>query len=319
MWGENKDKSCLDFETKKLKGYFKTEGAYRGIQSLIHQDEGSEWVGNFDSGYPGYDIPPGIRLYLLSLYHYLARNLPHGILGRNMPSRLEVKGNTLQITLDPIKECATTTVIRYIFSGPETLDMELSLTAHSRIEDLEICLSSYTVSRKWGTPFYYLSQQPPQEGRSVFAQPQDTPFCAGWYHTSPRDNRTAALTYDGRWPGEPYQLHITGPYFRLPLLVSRNPKTGFAFIQMAEYDTCVRVGSLYSSDDLKIHVAYNKDFKPYFDPGLYADYSPTYFYFFGETFEPGQTRTARYRMILKRIGPDLHEVLDDYRQFTSTR
>jgi len=315
MWGKNKNKSCLDFETKKLKGYFETEGAYRGMQSLIHKDEGVEWVGNFDSGYPGYDIPPGIRLYLLSLYHYLAKNIPHGVLGRNMPSSVEMRGDILRITLNPVKDCNATTIVEYAFSGPETLDMKLSVTAHAALEDLEICLSSYTVNRKWGTPFYYLSKQPPNEGEAIFAQPQDTPFCSGWYHSSPRDNRAAGLLYDGRWPGEPYQLFVTGPYYNLPILVARNPETGFALIQMADRRNCVRLGSLYSSDDLRIHVAYNKDFKPYSDSALYADYSPTYFFFFGENIKPGETRTARYRMILTKVRRDLNEALELYRQF----
>lgn len=315
MWKRSKEKKGYNFETDALKGYFEIEGAYRGIQSLMHKDENLEWVGDFGSGYPSYDIPPGVRLYLLSLYHYLGKNIPHGVLGRNMDSKVELIGETLQFVLSPVSGCNTTTVARFTFTAPEILDVELSVTAHAKLEDLEVCLSSYTVSRKWGTPFIYLSQQPANEGKGIFVQPQDTPFCAGWYHSNPRDNRSAALNYDGRWPGEPYQLHITGPYFRLPLMVSRNPKTGFTLVQMADYENCVRLGSLYSSDDLRIHVAFNKDFIPYSDSNLWADYSPTYFYFFGENFEPGQTRTARYRMILTKISQDLNETLDMYDEF----
>lgn len=192
--------------------------------------------------------------------------------------------------------------------------------AHRLIEDLEICLSSYTVNRKWGSPFYYLLRQPANEGQGIFVQPQDTPFLRGWYHSSPRDNRTAALLYDGRWPGEKYQIHITGPYFKYPILISRNPATGMALIQMAEYETCSRVGSLYSSEDNRIHLGFNKAGVAYSDDNLRADYSPTYFYLFGQTFKPGQTRQARFRMILKPLKEDFSaEVLALYEAFAKDK
>jgi hypothetical protein len=319
MFTPTADANRYDFETSKLKGYFEASGPYSGIRSLVHKDEGSEWVGNFDSGYPGYDIPPGARLYLLSFYHYLGKNLPHLILGRNMPGRAELKDGAVRMGLGPLDVCQTDTNIELQFSGPETLDLTVTLAAQRRIEDLEICLSSYTVGRRWASPFYYLLAQPASEGRGLFAQPQDTPFNRGWYHTAPRDNRTAAMLYDGRWPGEKYQIHIAGPYFKHPILVSRNPTTGFALIQMTEYDVCSRVGSLYASDDLRIHVGFNKQGVAYSDDGLWADYSPTYFYLFGETFEAGQTRTARYRLVLTRLGEEFGpEALKLYEDFTRT-
>lgn len=316
MFKQDDNKEGYVFETEKLKGRFEPGGPYSGIRSLIHKDEGTEWVGDFDSGYPGYDIPPGVRLYLLSFYHYLGKNLPHLILGRNMPGKTELVDGSIILNLGPLNECNTHTKIKMFFTDPETLDLDISLTAHCLIEDMEVCLSSYTVNRKWGSPYYYLLKQPANEDDGTFIQPKDTPFLQGWYHSSPRDNRTAAMLYDGRWPGDKYQIHITGPYFKYPILVSRNPETGIALIQMAEYETCSRVGSLYSTYDNRIYVGFNKKGIAYSDDHLRSDYSPTYFYLFGDTFEPGMMKHSRFRMILKHISEDFsEEVLALYKEF----
>jgi hypothetical protein len=70
MFCYNSKKKVYDFETTKIKGVFQPGGAYSGIRSLIHKKEGVEWVGDFDSGYPSYDIPPGQRLYILSFFDF---------------------------------------------------------------------------------------------------------------------------------------------------------------------------------------------------------------------------------------------------------
>jgi hypothetical protein len=215
--------------------------------------------------------------------------------------------------------CKTNTKVCYQFRDAETLDVDVSVTAECVLNDFEICLSSYTRNRKWGTPYYYLCQQPANEGKGHFVQPQDTPFLNGWYHSAPRDNRTAAMTYDGRWPGDKYQIHITGPYYQLPILVARNPNTGISLIQMAEYKTCTRVGSLYSSENTQIHLGFKKNGVAYSDPNLKADYSPLYFYLFGEDFEPGMTRRARFRTILKKVDDDFSNVLELYAQFLKSK
>ena len=251
----------------------------------------------------------------MSFYHYLAKNLPFGILGRNMPGKVREDGGSLVLTLGHFGPCKTETEVRLRFTGVETLDVDIEITSRTELNDLEICLSSYTVNRKWGSPYYYLCLQPANEDNGTFIQPEDTPFLAGWYHSAPRDNRTAMLTYDGRWPGDKYQINITGPYFRLPILVSRNPTTGMALVQMAEYDTCTRVGSLYSSDNNQIHLGFKRDGTAYSDSNLKADYSPTYFYLFGEDFKPGTKRRARFRMMLTRVEGDMSNVLGLYDDF----
>ena len=306
LWDEHA--GLYSFETPRMKGTLVPQGKFQGIHSLIHKEEGRERVGVFTrtlspEAIAAYGDLTGKRLFLLDLYHYLARNLQPGIKGRDMTARHRIVAGGVEITFDPKPPCQVHTKAVYAITGPEQIDLEIQVTAEEDYPDFELWLSSYTPSRANGAYFYPCDGAPMggQGGQGHFVRPQAHELYRGYYLCFPRDNRAAALTYDGRWGDDRYQTFVTASYYAAPIAVVRNHDTGYAYIEMGQKKTCPKVCGSYID--------------PAIDPKIACDYTPIYTVLFGCDLVREQMLTARVRACLVKMGDDFDVPLELYREF----
>jgi len=297
----NKEKSIFDFETEELKGCLQPGGKFQGVRSLIHKKEEKEWIGVHTKDYSPYGIKPGSRLFILDLYHYLAKNLTPGVIGRDMEYKYFHSGTKIKTILKSTSRCRITTEAIWEIKEPNIIDFTVTIKADAKYYGFEVWISSYIASRKKGTPYIYVYENPATAGKAHFIRPKENEFVKGFYLQFPRDNYGASLQYDGRWGNPNYATFVTGPYYAYPLFVSINEDTGYAYIEMAEKETCPRIGSSYSFDIV--------------DPRKVNDYSPLYTVLFGRDIKPGESMTARMRAHLVKIGDDFDIPLRLYEEF----
>lgn len=297
----HKEKGMFDFETKELKGSLEPGGKFQGVRSLIHKKEGKERVGTYTRSREVYGIKSGSKLFSLDLYHYLAKNLTPGVRGRDMEYEYSHSGNKIKTILKPTSCCRITTEAIWEIKEPNIIDFIVTIKADVEYYGLEVWISSYIDSRKKGTPYVYVYENPATAGKSHFIRPKENEFIKGFYLQFPRDNYGASLQYDGRWGDPNYATFVTGPYYAYPLFVSINEDTGYAYIEMTEKKMCPRIGSSYSFDVV--------------DPRKVNDYSPLYTVLFGRDIKPGESMTARMRAQLIKMEDDFNVPLRLYREF----
>ena len=302
-WDEKE--SAYVFQTESMEGCLVPLGHWQGIHSLVHREEGRERVGTFTKrlsaeAIAAYGDLTGTRLFLLDLYHYMAREVKQGPKGRDMPTSHRLVENGVEIQLQPVPTCNVHTRAVYTINEPDKIDLEIQVTAEEDYRDFELWLSSYTPEKTNGA-YYHLYDGPPA-GNSSFFRPEENDFVKGFYLAYPRDNHAAALTYDGRWGNPDYQTFLTGRYYAQPIVVVLNEDTGFAYIEMSQKQACCKVCGSYSATGT--------------DPETLNDYTPFYQVLFGCDISKGQTLTARVRACLVKMDDDFEIPLELYREFS---
>ncbi len=302
-WDEKQQ--CYIIGTDELDLRLAPLGTHQGIQSLIHRAEGKEWVATNTKPIPAYDLAAGGSLFLLNLYHYLARNLPAGVIGRKLQGEHRVTERGVEVTLYPQQGCRIETKAVYSVSGPASVDLEVTVRAQEPYQGFELWLSSYALRRRYGAWFNVYSGPGGDESARAWVRPELNDLVRGYYLCYPRDNRAAALTYDGRWGSDMYQTFITGPYYAAPISVIRCPETGHAYIEMGQVASCCKVASSYVAADI--------------DPATTSDDTRIYTVLFGSDLEVGKPVTARVRAAVVKTGEDLDRALRFYEEFDSLR
>jgi len=297
----NKETEFFDFETEDMVGTLVSQGKLQGIRRLMHKKDMQDFIGTYPIDYPAYGLRRGDKLYLLNIYHLLARNLPSGHTGRTMEHEYITLENGVELTIKPSTDCPVTHKVRYEIKEPNVIDLTLSLTSHASLSAYEVWVSSYFYPKL--IPYIYLYKNPARSDIKAehFVAILENEFIRDWwgggYLFFPRDNKAACLVFDGRW-GEKYQPFIFGPYYARPLMVTLNKQTGIAFIQMARQEDCI---ALYSS-----WIRATAEERPN---------TAEYFVFFGEDLKPDDTRTARMRSCLIEMREDFNIPLKVYEHF----
>ncbi len=166
----------------------------------------------------------------------------------------------------------------YRWRTPGALDLETTVTARRNLRAFELFLASYVD----GFP----------ESR-VYAKTDGGPAfvaadaAAGAWQAFPRDDAAAAIVRDGRWTRPPHPVEWTmRPAWVAPLGMRRDATTGLAVLVMARPQDCFAV--------LTPHGAEN--------------HRSLYLSLFGRDLRPGESATARSRLVVTRGRTDAEAV-----------
>lgn len=300
VWDE--EEKAFKFKTEFMEGTLVPEGKLHGVHRLVHKRDMHDWRGTYPGELPAYGIHRGDKLFLLNIYHLLARGLHAGRLtGRLLEQEYTAIEGGVELLLKPSEICPVTHRVRYEIKEPSIIDLRISITSHGCMEAYEVWVSSYLSPK--ATPYLYMYNNPARRDLrgERFVPILENEFIRTWwgggYLFFPRDNRSASLVYDGRW-GERYQPFIVGPYYARPLMVNLNEESGVALVQMARPETC---DAVYAS---WIRVTSTERAN-----------TAEYFVFFGEDLKPGDVKEARMRTYLIEMGEDFDVPLRLYDEF----
>jgi len=240
-------------------------GVTMGIHSLRPADNPKEWIACWtkDKSYMG--LKRGDRLAVLNPYHYLARNLPVGITGRELPAQHHALDKQIVIDLAPTEACAISTRLTYRFGDSPLIELEVEVRSEADYFGFELWLSSYMLGRR-NQPHFWCKDR---DCQASWVTPVHERFVKDFYLAFPRDNRDASLTFDGRWGPSEYQTFLNGPYYAEPLMAVPDVDGEFAYLELGRREEVSKIagccsgepGPMYSDDTRFYNVLFGHDLK----------------------------------------------------------
>lgn len=253
------------FHTGTLSGILKGGKGSKGLTQVTDLRSGAEWV-----------ISPG----LFSLYRVFDRDNRYGdARDRDSQSRLLADGS-VECLWPADDQNPFLLRSRYRWADPQSLDIEITVTATRDLPDFEVFLSAYLK----GTDHSY------GYAGGSFLEALGT---AGDYHLFPRDKAARKMALDGRWqkPLHPVEW-VVQPEFAAALGLRRDATTGATALVMGHPEDCFAVSMSHGSEP----------------------HHSLYLSLFGRTLESGQTSTVRARLVLGQGITD-EEALRMYRSY----
>ncbi len=223
------------------------------------------------------ESPVSPKRAFLNLEHYLEAGRWAEYLPRKLDHSVTMDRRHLSIHFPRPKDWPVVSTLTYTFAAPDAIDARLDFEFSGKLSQFEVYFTSYFA---------------PQYERSIRVRKQ-------WMRPEiskseqlliPRDDRIAARYTDGRWDFLKGRTRLADYQFDLPVMVSRDDKTGWTLVQMVEPGACT-------------HIAPNR-----FAVGHNLIIG-------GWDVTPGDKRSARLRLLV-RNNLSNHEVEKAYEAFT---
>jgi hypothetical protein len=262
------------FDTGVLRGTLCPSGKLQGLTSTTH-------------------VPSGTRLDrsmgILSYYRVFTVGKRYSQGGWDWP------GTAKQLSDTAVQVTAPTTVDRpieltavYRWKGPQTLDLETTVTAHGDLSKFESFIASY-FDAAFPSPFVYVTENPEAGGKPGFLLAKKS---LGDWQMFPRDDPVVPIMKDGRWLLEPNPVNWTiMPRLAAPIGV-RRAANGLVAIVMAPPEDCFAVATPCEGE---------------------SHYS-IYLSLFGRDVKAGETVKAHMRFVITSGASD-DQVIKLYRQY----
>lgn len=275
------------FDTGPFRGRLTATAAGQGLCSLVDVASGRE-------------LTKGSDIYgLFSYYRLLGTDQRWGQYAWAFPKTAGVtEGGGVRIAWPPRPEhpFAMTGTFRWV--APDTLDVVVEVTPQQAVRRFELFLGSYFADTFQSQVYARLRST----GRPGFQSVDINPLIAGTYLSYPRDHRTAAIIYDGRWliPPHPVDWAVTG-FLAAPLVLQQDRATGLTCVIMVRPQDCFVVSTPYNM--------------PAPEDGVAAHHS-TYLSLFGTDLKAGETARACMRLFVGRLTPA--QAVERYDEFLKT-
>ncbi len=174
------------------------------------------------------DSPTAKGRAFLNLEHYIEK----GRCGEYLPRRLDqsatIHRDSITIHFPQPADWPVTSELTYTSPAPLTVDAKLDFSFSGPLSQFEV---------------YFTSYFDPQYERSVkiggkWVRPEISPK---EQLLIPRDDQVAGRYDDGRWNFLKDRTRLFDEKFDLPVMISRNDKTGVAIVQMIEPGLCTHI------------------------------------------------------------------------------
>ncbi len=224
--GENGE---YTFDTGILRGVLQPGGKAQGLASVVH-------------------IPSGTRLDqgagIFSFYRVLTDDKRYGAMAWDWPSMSKVlPDGAVNVYRGAAADRPFDLTAIYRWSGPATLDLEVTVKAVEDLDGFEIFVASY-FDKSLAWPYVYDSAGPGGKPGFVLA----TKSYGDW-QMFPRDEKVLAMVHDGRWTKPPYPLNwAIRPPFAEPLGVRRNADKSLAVAIMSLPSDCIAISTPYEGE-----------------------------------------------------------------------
>lgn len=272
------------FDTGPLRGRLTVTATGQGICSLVDTASGRELT----KGQKDYGI--------FSFYRLLATDQRWGVAAWGLPKTVELTpdgGASISWSPRPEHPFAITGEFRWV--AADMLDLSVEVTPQVAVRRFELFVGSYFADG-FACQVY---AQGRGKGEPAFLSVDVNPLIAGTYVSFPRDHRTAAMIYDGRWlkPPSPVDWAVTG-FIAAPLALKLDKATGLTCVLMSRPQDCFAVNAPYNMEPPEDGV---------------AGHHSTYFSLFGNDLQAGQKVRAFLRLVVGKITPA--QAVERYHEF----
>lgn len=210
---------------------------------------------------------------LVSHYRLLDAENRYGTAGWDWPSQARLRDDgAVEVSWLPDAAHPFQMKAIYRWAAPNTLDVTTEVTARRPLPRFEVFLASYFA----GFPVSMVYAHTGPDGKPDFvAATKDR----GVWLAFPRDAEAVRMIQDGRWqrPPNPVQWVIM-PRLAAPLAMRRDPDSGLVALLMAPASDCFAICT------------------PFGEEG----HRSVYLSLFGRDLAPGQSATARVRLVITR-------------------
>jgi len=279
--GEN---GQFGFDTGPFRGHLTVTATGQGLCSLIDKASGRELTrGSKDYG-------------LFSFYRLLAVDQRWGSSAWSLPKTTErTPDGGVRIAWAGAPEHPFDIRGTFRWSAPDTLDVLAEVTPQIDVCRFELFIGSYFADT-FRSQVYVRGRGGAQ---ARFLAVDVNPLIAGTYVSFPRDHKTAAIIYDGRWliPPNPVDWAVTG-FMAAPLVLQQDRATGLTCVIMARPQDCFVVSAPYNMEPPEDGV---------------AGHHSTYLSLFGTDLKAGETARAYMRAVIGKFTPA--QAVERYQEF----
>ncbi|MDA0833851.1 MAG: hypothetical protein O2955_04370 [Planctomycetota bacterium] len=292
----NKDR--FDFETERMRGTIRLDGAYHGVTELVDKATGRQVINS--------------KLSALNLYRLMSVNRVMGV-PRYMNRTTKSAINWVEATWPPsdahLGEVTSRhqgqVTARYQISSPQAIDLTITVESRGTYAGYELFLSNYF--DKSLIPYVYLKpvHGSKQSSRDLVQPivPTVNDVFRGTLLVFPRDAHAARLGLDGRWDLTDIQLCPVRHYADcLAVLADSERKLGV--VLMSHPRDCFALSTRYHAER---------------DEDRLTTYSAFDLSLFGNDLLPDNRRTVKVRLALTALDENMSQPLELYRAFVSER
>jgi hypothetical protein len=279
------------FDTGAISGVLRADGRSHGIVELREADGGATFV---RPGYPG----------IFSLYRLFSggRRFPDARTAPHTAAIIE-DGAAVCITWEPKDDRPFLLTATYRLPDPRSVRLVIGCRAAKPLPSCEVFLSSYVTGEM--RHFLFVKKTLHQGGSPapVLLEPTATPFTDGCYFAFPRDEASCRPFFDGRWQQPKHPVHwAIGRHYALPILGTRDPRTGRTLLIFAQQEDC-----------FGLETTYHRPGKP----DSVADHNSLYLSLGGRDLQPGQS--VSFTVEAKVLGlPRPEESIPIFEQWVKT-
>lgn len=282
------DPDRFGFETEKMRGTIRLDGAYHGITALVDLGTGREVI---DARYSALNL---FRLMSVNRVMGMPRAMQRTT--TSTPAGVEVKWTATETHQGEI-------TARYEVVSSNAIDVTVTVESRATYAGYELFLSSYF--DKAFQPHVYLrparNEMPTDDIVSRPIVPTINDVFRGTLLVFPRDPHAARLSLDGRWDQSEIQLCPVRHYAHcLALLTDPGKKLGV--VLMAHPRDCFAFSTRYHADK---------------DEDRLTTYSAFDFSLFGNDLLPGDRRVVKVRLALTELDEKMSQPLELYGKFVS--
>ena len=281
----NDTQNGVDFDTGRIEGTIRLDGAYHGVTRLVDKRTGRQVID------PRYSA--------LNLFKLMSVNQ---IMGqpRSMERTIRISSDGIEATWAATEGHKAEITARYELPQPNAVDVTVTVRSQGTYRGYELFMSSYF--DKVLRPYVYLESRGREAPELVLPRVNDV--FRGTVLVFPRDAHAARACLDGRWDRNEWntptvQMCPVRRYAHcLGFLADPEGQVGVAL--MSRPGDCYAISTRYFAED---------------DADRLTTYSAFDLSLFGDDLLPGTGRSVKVRLALTELDGDLSQPLELYRAF----
>lgn len=279
------EKDRFDFETDRMKGTIRLDGAYHGVSRLVDKRTGIQVI---DSRYSA-----------LNLFKLMSVNQCMGQL-RFMERKTASGDHWVEVTWPATESHLADITARYEVAAPNAVDLTVTVRSNASYRGYELFLSNYFDKRF--RPHVYLRTRNRSERELVVPTVNDV--FRGTVLVFPRDALAARYCLDGRWERRENKTPVVQMcpvrHYALCMAFMADEEDQLGVVLMSKPSDCYAISSRYHADN---------------DADRLTTYSAFDFSLFGGDLLPLDTRTVKIRLALTELDSERSQPLELYREY----
>lgn len=276
--------TIFDFDTDRIQGSIRLDGAYHGVTRLVDKRTGRQLI---DSRYSALNL-----FKLMSVNQALDQP-------RGMQRTIRASTHWVEVEWAANDAHHARITARYEVAAPDAVDVTVTVHSRGTYRGYELFMSSYF--DKVMRPYVYLQSRSLQP---ELVLPTVSDVFRGTVLVFPRDAHSARRCLDGRWDRNERDTPVVQmcPVRRYSYCLAflTDPDEQVAVALMAHPDDCYAISTRYYAED---------------EADRLTSYSAFDLSLFGDDLLPDVQRSVKVRLVVIPLDGDLSRPLERYRSF----